>query len=154
MSVLIITVLTIGAILRSHFINRRLRENARVWAELQGKLIERFSDAGEVVHYLESDAGKRLLEGQSSSPASPHARILDSVHLGLLVMMGGLGITAAAGVSDPKIAEFMRVLGQISSIVGVGFLASAGISWALMRHWGMLGKRLSSSADDRTELGV
>jgi len=138
MLVLIIAALTIGSIWRSSIVNRRLRENARVWGELQGKLIDRFGDAAEVVRYLESDTGRRLLDSQASSPTSPHTRILDSIHLGLLVLMGGIGVLAAGAVADRQVADFMHVLGLIGAVVGVGFLASAGVSWALLRNWGLL----------------
>ncbi len=140
MLVMITAALTIGSIWRSHIVNRRLRENARVWADLQSKLIERFDDAAEVVRYLESDGGRRLLEGQSSAPNHPHSRVLDSVHLGLLATAGGIGMLLASGVSEPQVSEFMHVMGLIVAVVGVGFLASATVSWALLRGWGLLGR--------------
>jgi hypothetical protein len=138
MLVLITGALTIGSILRSQIINRRLRENARVWADLQAKLIDKFGSAEEVVRYLESDAGKRLLEGQTNGAASPHGRILDAVHTGLLVLLGGIGLWMSKGAFSGKAPEFLQVVGTLGIVLGVGFLASAYVSWNLLRRWGLV----------------
>lgn len=138
MLVLIAGALTIGSILRTQIINRRLRENAKVWADLQAKLIDKFGSADEVVRYLESDAGKRLLEGQTNGASSPHARILDGIHIGLLVTLGGIGMWASKGAFSGKAPEFLQVVGTLGIVLGIGFLASAYVSWNLLRRWGLV----------------
>ncbi len=139
MLVLITAALVFGSVLRSYFLNRRLRENAKLWVELQGKVVDRFGAAPEVVRYLESEAGQRMLEGQVTSSASPHARVLDAVHTGLLVLLGGLGLQAASGIGDAEVRAVLQMVGTVGAILGLGFLLSAGISWFLMRRWGLLG---------------
>ena len=146
MLVLIIGSLTIGSIWRTAIVNRRQRENARAYVELQSKLIDKFGAADDVMRYLEGDAGKRLLQDQATAPASPYARILDSIHTGLLVLMGGVGLLAASGVSDRQVQEVMSVLGIVGTVLGAGFLASAGVSWVLLRSWGQLGNEKNESA--------
>jgi len=141
MLVMITTVLTLGAIFRSFFTNRRLRENARAWAELQTRLIDKFGSAAEVVRYLESDAGQRMLVGQSESGTTPHGRILDSIHLGLLVLAGGLALIFGYSGADLRLQEGLRTFGIVGAMLGIGFLASAGVSWALLRGWGKLETR-------------
>lgn len=140
MLVLITIALVIGSIARAIVVNRRQRENAKTWAEVQGKLIDKFGSADEVVRYLESDASRDLLAGQSATPASPHGRILDSVHFGLLVAAGGIGFLVAGAVSDRQVAEVMRVVGTIGLVLGIGFIVSALASWTMMRSWGLLPK--------------
>jgi hypothetical protein len=148
MLVLITCALVLGSMVRASIVNRRLRENARVYAELQGKLIEKFGTADEVVRYLASDAGLRLLDGQSSAPTSPHSRVLDAVHLGLILLLGGLGIWVASHVSDPQVFEVLSALGKIAAFLGVGFLASAAASTLLSRRWGLLGPRRHDAVSD------
>ena len=138
MLVLITAALVFGSVLRSYFVNRRLRDNARLWVELQSKVVDRFGSAPEVVRYLESDAGQRMLEGQMTSSASPHARVLDAVHTGLLVFLGGVGLQAASGVADAEVRAVLQAVGTVGSILGVGFLASAAVTWFLLRRWGLL----------------
>jgi hypothetical protein len=147
MLVLIIGCLTIGSIFRTQIVNRRLRENTRAWADLQGKLIDKFGSADEVVRYLESDRGKQLLDNQATNAASPHSRILDSVHTGVLVLLGGVGLIAASGSINQRVNETLIAFGTIAVLLGAGFLVSAGISWMLLRNWGLLGK---SAAQDST----
>ena len=140
MLVLITGALTIGSILRSQIVNRRLRENARAWVDLQTKLIDKFGSAEEVVRYLQSDAGKKLIEGQSNGATSPHTRILDGIHTGLLVLLGGIGLWLSKGAFSGKAPEFLQVVGTLAIVLGLGFLASAYVSWNLLRRWGLVGK--------------
>jgi hypothetical protein len=144
MAVMITALLVFGAVLRAHFVNRRIRENTRLWAELQAKLIEKFGNAEDVVRYLESEGGRQVFEGQTSGSAAPHSRVLDSLHLGLIVLFGGIGLIAASGVSDANVHEVMQAVGLIGVVLGTGFLASAGISWALLKSWGLVGVREGS----------
>jgi len=149
MLILITIALVIGSIFRSHFVNRRLRESARAYADLQAKLIDKFGDAGAVVSYLESDAGRQLASGADSRAGAPHTRILDTLHTGILVLLGGVGLTAASGTSDPQVHEVLRAFGLIGIILGAGFLASALISWMLLRRWGQLpGKDRHEASSD------
>lgn len=141
MLVLITVALVIGSIARAIVVNRRLRENSRTWAEVQGKLIDKFGSAEEVVRYLESDASRELLSGQASAPASPHARILDSVHFGLLVAAAGAGFLISGAVGDREVSDVMRVFGTLGLVLGLGFLVSAAASWTMLRAWGLLPKR-------------
>lgn len=138
MVVLMTFALTIGSILKSQIVNRRLRENARAWVDLQSRLVDKFGSAEEVVRYLESDAGRKLVEGQASSPIAPHTRILDSIHIGLLVLAGGVGMVFTGIVTDDRTREFFQTLGTIAILLGAGFLVSAGVSWFLLKGWGLV----------------
>lgn len=151
MLVLIVGALTIGAIFRSHFVNKRLRENARAYADLQGRLIDKFGNAAEVVRYLESDRGQHLLAGAASSRGGAHGRILDGLQIGVISMLGGGGLIAARGVSDAQIGEVMQVLGIIALMVGAGFLISALASQILLKKWGLLGEAQATA--ERDEVG-
>lgn len=146
--------LTIGAVLRAHIQSRRLRENARLWSELQGKVIDRFGSATEVVRYLESSAGQKMLEGQAAAPTSPHTRILDSVHLGLLISVGGLGLVLAAPVTNREAAEVFRTVGMVGGLLGLGYLASAMVSWLLLKRWGVLTSTPVSSPTEAGDSGT
>lgn len=138
MLILITAFLVVGSIFRSFFLNRRLRENARLWVELQGKVVDRFGSAPEMVRYLESEAGRQMLDAQMTSTASPHARVLDAVHTGLLVFLGGVGLQAASGSASLEVRGVLRTFGSVGILLGIGFLASAAVTWFLLRRWGLL----------------
>lgn len=151
MSVLIVGALVIGSIARAHFVNRRLRENAKAFAELQGRLIDKFGDAGEVVRYLESDAGKQLLAGAENGRGGAHARVLDSLQIGIVVFLGGIGLLAASGVSNPEVQEVMSVLGRVAMLLGVGFIVSSLVSGAMLKSWGLLPGQAKDTASSEAE---
>ncbi|HEX9800867.1 MAG TPA: hypothetical protein VGC00_11935 [Thermoanaerobaculia bacterium] len=138
MMVLVVGALVIGSIFRASFVNRRLRENARAFADLQGRLIDKFGDAGEVVRYLESDAGKQLLAGAENGRGAAHSRVLDSLQTGIITLLGGVGLMAGSALSPGKVSEVMDVLGVVALLVGAGFIVSALVSGAMLRRWGLL----------------
>lgn len=151
MLVLITVALVIGSIFRAHFVNRRMRENARTYGELQGRLIDKFGDADQVVRYLESDAGKRLLAGAESGRGGAHQRILDSLQVGIVTMLGGAGLMAGGNVSEHKIAEVMDTLGLIALLVGAGFVVSAIVAGVLLKSWGLLPGKVQDAGSDTAE---
>lgn len=138
MMILIVLFLVIGSIFRSRFVNKRLTANGQAFAELQSRLIDKYDDAGQVIAYLQSDAGRRLLEGDETRRGTAPARILDAVQTGILAMLGGLGLMAASGVSNPEVGEVMRTLGLVAILLGAGFLISAAVSRFLLKRWGLL----------------
>lgn len=138
MFVLITGALVIGSIFRAHFVNKRLRENARAVAELQSRLIDKFGDAEQVVRYLASDAGKQLLAGAESGRGGPHQRVLDSLQVGIVTFLGGIGLMLGGNVSEQRIAEVMEMLGKFGMLIGAGFVVSALVSGSLLKSWGLL----------------
>jgi hypothetical protein len=138
MMVLVVGALVVGSIFRASFVNRRLRENARAFADLQSRLIDKFGDAGEVVRYLESDAGKRLLAGAENGRGAAHVRVLDSLQIGIVTALGGVGMMIGGNVSEYKVGEVLDMFGMIALLVGLGFVAASLVSAAMLRRWGLL----------------
>lgn len=138
MLVLIVIALVIGSIFRTWFVNRRLTANGKAFAELQSRLIDKYDDAGQVIAYLQSDAGRRLLEGGEMRRGTAPGRVLDSIQTGILAALGGTGLLIASGVSNPEVGEVMRTLGLVSILLGAGFLISAAVSRVLLKRWGLL----------------
>lgn len=151
MLVFVVFVLTIGSIFRSAIVNRRLRESAKAYADLQGRLIDKFGDADAVVRYLQSEGGQKLLAGASAGRGGAHSRILDSLQTGIITFLGGIGTMAASHVSDTQIGEVMNALGKIAMLLGVGFVVSAVISQGLLKHWGLLGTAGKNAEGDGGE---
>lgn len=148
MLVMITGLLVFGGVIRALLVNRRLREESRSRLELHARMIDRFGTAEEIVRYLESDAGSKLLSGGGANAAEPRRRVLDSLHLGLLVLAGSVGLLVARGVSDPVVSEAMRSFGLVGILLGAGFLASAALTWKLGESW-----RGGSPGETGTELG-
>ncbi|HUI41150.1 MAG TPA: hypothetical protein VL523_04195 [Terriglobia bacterium] len=146
-------------VLRTVLENRRWNRSFKVHEEVHAKLIEKFSSGQDLTAYMTSDAGKRLLEwappsidsGSRSMPAAV-ARILWSMVAGLLLGFGGLGLLAIRG-TFADLAEPLLVFGTLGLTLGVGFILSAIISYALSKHLGLIGNSGPGGAQGMTKFG-
>ena len=139
--------------------NRRWNKSFKVHEEVHTKLLEKFASGQDLTAYMESDAGKRLLdwapaalEGASSMPAAA-GRIIWSLQAGLVLALLGIGLFAArtqlAPVSVGHMsdgAEVLAVCGVLGMALGVGFVLSALISYGLSKHLGLIAAGKSNAA--------
>ena len=125
--------------------NRRWNRIFKLQTDVHGRLIERFGTSQEVLTYMSTDAGKRFLEAtpiavgfERQAPVpSPVARVLTPLQIGIVMtLLGGGLISMRHSIPDGGIALF--VLGMVVLMPGVGFIISAGITWVLARHLGLM----------------
>lgn len=138
MTILVTLFLVIGAVARQIVVNRRMREVARIHAELQGRLLDKLTDAGELQAYIESDAGKRFVEAATVERSNPHGRILASVQSGILLFAGGIALQASRFYVDDEARNVLHLFGTLGMLVGVGFLVSAFAVYSLSKRWGLI----------------
>lgn len=121
------------------FSNLRRYKIARHQAEVHTKLLEKFGRSEELLAYLESDAGKRFLESASieQTKTNPFARILGAVQAGLILTLSGVALLFLRS-RVTQAAEGFLVLGALALAIGVGFVLSAGASYALSKSFGLL----------------
>jgi hypothetical protein len=131
--------------------NRRWTKIFNQQSEAHHKLLEKFGTSEELLNYMRTDSGKRILELTPPSPAmgglprsSPVARILTPLQSGVVFALVGIGFlllmhsaatNAALDLGRP--APFL-VFGMLSLVLGIGLIVSAGLSWAFARHLGLL----------------
>lgn len=131
----------------------RQRANTRMRAEIYHKLIDKFGSAAELVEFLRSDAGLRLIEEQTVEPSQPLARILNSIRLGVSLVLIGGGMILVANIWDWTLGQDIWVVialgGTVALTAGVGFLIAAAISWKLCDMWGLIPNLRREGADDR-----
>lgn len=144
--------LVLGAVARQVIVNRRMRDLARLNAELQGKLLDRLTAAGELQSYIASDAGKRFIEAATVERSDPHGRILASVQSGILLIAVGFALEISRNVVDGNANGVLRLFGTLGMVVGAGFLVSGATVFVLSRRWGLLGgDRSPTGATEPTE---
>lgn len=120
-------------------VNRRLTKTATLQADLQHQVLDKFGSAQEALQYLQSDAGKRLLESATLERANPQGKILGSLQAGVLSVAVGIALLVSRGFIDSTDAEAgLHVLGVLGIMVGVGFLVASTVSYVLIRRWGLL----------------
>ncbi len=127
--------------------NRRWNRIFKLQTDVHGRLIERFGTSQEVLTYMGTDAGKRFLEAtpiavgfERQAPVpSPVARVLTPLQIGIVMtLLGGGLISLRHSIADGGVA--LLVLGTVVLMPGLGFIISAGITWALARHLGLMPK--------------
>lgn len=113
---------------------RRLRI-ARTQADVQTILLSRFDSAQSMASYIQSDAGKQLLNGLSFEHESPLGPMLACVRWGIVIIFLGaaLCILRAMGAVDADTI----VPGVLALALGIAFEVAAFVSWYLYRSLGL-----------------
>ena len=147
--VLIILTITAGVIwlVRTAIEQRRWQRSMRAQTELNTKLIDRFSSSEELLAYLQSPAGKALIEPAALPQASPRpmpmnaplSRIFWSLQSGIVVGTLGTGlIFVSRGVATAEFAQILYGIGIVILTIGLGFAISAAVSYVLSHRLGLI----------------
>src|SRR5882724_8828695 len=118
---------------------------ATLQAEVQTRLIDKFSNAPEFVDFLNSDTGKQFLTGIDKMPQlMARDRIVGGVSRGLILLLLG---TAFIGIwiADSNVG-FMYP-GFILAGLGIGFFISTLVSLKLSQRFGLIGNDAPTSRE-------
>lgn len=137
--------LAMAWIVRLFVDSRRWSRAFTLQSDVHAKLIDKFTNSQELATYMETEAGKRFLEGMpiqtgpESGQKMPNAvaRVLTPLQIGIVMALLGAGLLALRH-AGPDTYEPMLVLGMIVLMPGIGFILSAGVTWVLARRLGML----------------
>ena len=151
----IIVLSTVIWVIKTTLEQRRWSRLSKIQAEVHSKLMDRFSNNDELLTYVQTPSGRRFLESgpsplQESAPAmgAPISRILWSLQLGAVLLVGGLGMVflSSGNSTLPEIAEFFYVAGCIAGAFGAGFLVSAIAAYVLSTRLGLLDRPAARAA--------
>lgn len=134
-------------LLRIFVDNRRWGRTMNLQSELHNKLLDKFGNSQELLTYMNSEAGRRFLEAApvpGSALPSPaklaFSRILLPLQLGVVVFLVGAGCFSLSSLPGAEIPS--RVFGILGTMMGIGFIISAGFSYLLAWRLGLLPKRV------------
>ena len=140
-------------VIRSVISYRSWKTIVRIQTEAHTKVFDRLSSNEELLAYIQSPAGQRFLTSTSTavdlSPRSigaPIGRILWSVQVGVVIAIAGIGLFVAKGIVIEEIAQVLHVISVLAISVGVGFVVSALVAYALSHRLGLLDSPRSSHA--------
>ena len=119
--------------------NRRLDRLARMHHELQEKVLDKLGSSEELVGYLDSEAGRQLLEPPVADRSGPFGRILGSVQTGIVLLAAGAGFLVARTMVEIPNDAGLAFVGVLCVALGIGFLVSAYAAHALSKSYGLLG---------------
>jgi len=123
---------------------RRWNRLAKVQTDFHTKLLDRFTANNDLLAYIQSPAGSKFLQSTPimldapRSMGAPLARILWSVQGGIVLMAGGFGLEAVSGRVGDDAAQPLHALGVLGIALGLGFVASAIISFVISHRLGLL----------------
>jgi hypothetical protein len=113
--------------------NRR----AALQADVQSRLIEKFSNAPDFVDFLNSDTGKQFLTGIDKMPQlMARDRIVGGVSRGVIMLLLGVAFVGI-WIADRNIG-FMYP-GFILMGLGIGFFVSTLVSLKMSQRFGLIG---------------
>lgn len=115
------------------------RAQLKAQTDFHNKLLEKFGTAEEFTTYLKSESGKNFFDQITVEPLSPLTRILNSVRLGVVLTLLGLGLVIfTPQFPGPDMSNIIFLCGIISTAIGLGFLISSVISYRLVKVWGLI----------------
>lgn len=140
--------------------HRRWLRMSKLQAEAHAKVFDRLGSNEDLLAYIQSPAGQKYLESaplvteSARSLDAPVGRILFTAQLGTVILFVGVAMeyvtrNLANGSSSRDIAEltpFMFTASVLAIAIGIGFLASAGVAYALSRKLGLLESASSTHA--------
>jgi hypothetical protein len=132
-------------VVRTLLENRRWYKSFNVHEAVHSKLIEKFASGQELTAYMQSDAGRRLLEwtppGFDTPPRSLPAavgRIISSSQAGLIMLLLGLGLLILIPPLPAESKPTLLVFGTLGVTVGAAFILSALVAYRLSKHLGLI----------------
>jgi hypothetical protein len=138
----IFVTMTLAWLVKTLIAQRRWGQAARTQAEVHQKLLDRFTSSEELLAYIQTPTGKRFLESAPmafEAPVNaPLGRILWSVQAGLVLISGGAGLHFVSGRLVKEAALPLSVIGIVALSIGIGFVLSAVVSYALSRRLQLL----------------
>ena len=130
-------------IVRSLIEYRRWARTMKIQTDIHSRLMDRLTSSEDLLAYIQSPAGKRLLEFAplaigTGTEGPTLSRILWSVQAGLVMGLAGIGLNYASGHIAVEAAQPFFVLGVLGIAVGGGFILSALASYIIARNMGLV----------------
>jgi hypothetical protein len=131
----------------------RWKRSLKVQAEMQSKMLDKFGSNQDLIAYLETEAGKRLLQvpaipsGVESTPRAGGmlGRMLLPLQFGTVLIPIGIGLGLLRR-SFPNEAGLV-VLSTLVLTLGIGLSVAALVSWLMARHYGLLPQPSATRVD-------
>ena len=134
--------------------NRRWSRVFRLQSDIHSKLIDRFASNQELLHYMETEPGKRFLEAAPIPIALDRnqpipgglSRVLGPLQIGIVLTLLGLGLLILHH-SLPDIADPLLVFAMVTLMPGFGFIISAIITWRISERLGLMPQAAAQPSD-------
>jgi len=140
-------------VVRSLISYRSWKHIVKIQTEAHTKIFDRLGSNDDLMAYIQSPAGQRFLTSTSTavevaprSVGAPIGRILWSVQAGTVITIAGIGLFVASGLVIEEVAQVLHVISVLAIAIGLGFVASALVAYALSHRLGLLESPRTSHA--------
>jgi len=139
-------------LLRQFVEGRRWNRIFNLQMEVHNKLIDKFGASQELLAYMNTEAGRRFLEGAplpvnfegKERTAEESARILTPIQTGSVLFLLGIGLILVRN-ADHALQVPMQVLGAATLLPGLGFILSGVAAWLMAGRPGFVQARTRQS---------
>jgi hypothetical protein len=132
-------------VIRSLINYRSWLRATKIQTDAHTKIFDRLSSNEELMAYVQSPAGQRFLTSASltvdvlpRTVGAPIGRILWSMQAGVVVALAGAGLWIAKASVIEEVAQILHVVAVLAMAVGIGFIVSALLAYALSHRLGLL----------------
>jgi hypothetical protein len=132
-------------VIRSVINYRSWLRATKIQTDAHTKIFDRLASNEELMAYVQSPAGQRFLTSASltvdvlpRTVGAPIGRILWSMQAGVIVAIAGAGLWIAKASVVEEVAQILHVVAVLAMAVGVGFIVSALLAYALSHRLGLL----------------
>jgi hypothetical protein len=122
---------------------RGMEDRARSYAVVE-RILDRFSSTDELLAFVRSDEGKRLLYGRADT-VSPRRSVLRFVQIGIVMFSLGVAflgnamrLSGETDINFVRKVEDLRYWGTAALALGAGLLVVAAVSYWMARRWGLI----------------
>lgn len=110
---------------------------ARLQADLQSKLVDKFGTTQDLLAYSDTETGREFMRSLSLEQRSPYDRIIGAVQAGIVSTLFGIALLVLRSrVSGAE--EGLMVFGTIFVSLGIAFVLAAVASYSLSKSFGLL----------------
>jgi len=128
---------------------RRRQAQAQAQTDLQHRLLDKFSSPQDIGEFLQTEGGRRFLQGLTTDRWHPGRRILLALQMGTVECLLGIALLCLGFIYPmSRPAPHPAVIsGLFLLAAGIGSLISAGISYRLSKAWGLFPESNGKPAD-------
>lgn len=124
--------------------HRRWLRLSKIQVDVHTKVLDRLSTHDDLLAYIQSPSGRRFLDsvpiemdGQSKPTGAALARVLWSLQAGVVLLAVGVGFWVLQQ-RIPGAAEGLSIISTLAMALGTGFVAAAGVSYAISTRHGLI----------------
>jgi Flp pilus assembly protein TadB len=114
---------------------RARQRRLELQAEVQTKVIDRFTSAPEMIEFLQSPAGHEFIASFQNAPRlQSRSRMLKGIRSAIVLTFLGIGLIAAGS----QVRGPFLFVGLIVLFLGIANIVGAIVSMRLSKSWGIL----------------